>query len=529
VYARIKTQTNRDGSVRRYLQIVESVRMAGRPRQRVVATLGRVDELASGGLDRLIHSLAQFAPQLQVIDALSAIAADAGRAWGLVLVARALWERLGVGPRLRQLVQRAGHTVPWDEAIFAMVVNRLADPQSKRGMLAWLPTVWEPRWADLELHHLYRGLDLLAAVGPELERVLFGGYRDLFHLELDLVFFDTTSTYFVGHPQTPLAQRGYSKDHRPDRQQLLLGLLMTRDGLPVGHWVFPGATVDHQAMARALADHKQRWPITRLIVVGDRGMVTPHLVEWLEAARWEYILGQPLRRRRVVDPVLRWRGRYHWLRRPDGSRLLGLKEAPGPGGTRLILAYNPERAAEDAALRDALREQLAAALDHGAVRSLLKGYRRYVITEGTPLRINEQAFRADARYDGKFVLRTNTSLPRAEVVAAYKQAWQIERAFRTLKSHLDLRPMFHWTDARIQGHVTVCVLALVLEYTFQRLLRDAGGPASTRLVLADLERVQAVPLTVGDHQYLCRTPLVGQSATAFRVAGVPIPPSITRS
>lgn len=124
MYARVKTQTNRDGSVRRYLQIVESVRMAGRPRQRVVATLGRVDELASGGLDRLIHSLAQFAPQLQVIDARSAIAADGGRAWGLVLVARALWERLGVGPRLQQLVQRAGHTVPLDEAIFAMVVNR---------------------------------------------------------------------------------------------------------------------------------------------------------------------------------------------------------------------------------------------------------------------------------------------------------------------------------------------------------------------------------------------------------------------
>jgi hypothetical protein len=140
-------------------------------------------------------------------------------------------------------------------------------------MLAWLPTVWEPRWAALDLHHLYRGLDVLAEVGPELERVIFDGYRDLFHLELDLVFFDTTSTYFVDHPRTPLAQRGDSQDRRPDRQQLLLGLLMTRDGLPVGHWVFPGATVDHQAMAAALQDLQARWPITRLIVVGDRGML----------------------------------------------------------------------------------------------------------------------------------------------------------------------------------------------------------------------------------------------------------------
>ncbi|MCY0899946.1 MAG: IS1634 family transposase [Firmicutes bacterium] len=477
-------------------------------------------------MDRLVQHLAQFTPRLQVIEALTAIAADAGRAWGLVLVARALWERLGVGPHLRQLVQRAGHSVPLDEAIFAMVVNRLADPHSKRGMLAWLPTVWEPRWAELELHHLYRGLDLLAEVGPELERVLFDGYRDLFHLELDLVFFDTTSSYFVGHPQTPLAQRGYSKDHRPDRQQLLLGLLMTRDGLPVGHWVFPGATVDHQAMAHALADLKQRWPITRLIVVGDRGMLAPHLLEWLDAARWEYILGQPLRRRRVVDPVLRRRGRYHWLRHSDGSRALGVKEAPGPGGTRLILVYNPERAAEDAALRDALRAQLARAIDQGSVRPLLKGYRRYVITEGTTIRIHEQAFRGEARYDGKFVLRTNTSLPAAEVVAAYKQAWQIERAFRTLKSHLDLRPMFHWTDARIRGHITVCVLALVLEYTLQRLLRDAGCTTSTRTVLTDLEQVQAVPLTVNNQAYLCRTPLVGTAATAFRVAGVAVPPTI---
>jgi hypothetical protein len=152
-------------------------------------------------------------------------------------------------------------------------------------MLAWLPTVWEPRWVDLAWHHLYRGLDLLAEVGPAWERVLFDGYRDLFPLELDLVFLDTTSTDFVGHPQTSLAPRGYSQDHRPDRQQLLLGLLMTRDGLPVGHGVFPGATVDHQAMATALADLKQRWPMTRLIVVGDRGMLAPHLLEWLDAAR----------------------------------------------------------------------------------------------------------------------------------------------------------------------------------------------------------------------------------------------------
>jgi hypothetical protein len=199
-----------------------------------------------------------------------------------------------------------------------------------------------------------------------------------------------------------------------------------------------------------------------------------------------------------------------------------VKEAPGPGGTRLLWVYNPERAAEDAALRG----QLAAALDHGSVRPWLKGYRRDLITEGTTVWVNEQVFRADARYDGKFVLRTNTSLPPAEVVVAYKQAWHMERAFRTLKSHLDRRPMFHWTDARIRGHVTVCVLALVLEYTLQRLPRDAGCTTSTRTVLADLEPVQAVPLTVNNQAYLCRTPLVGTAATAFRVAGVAVPPTI---
>ncbi len=228
----------------------------------------------------------------------------------------------------------------------------------------------------------------------------------------------------------------------------------------------------------------------------------------------------------MVDPVLSRRGRYHWLRRPDGSRALGVKEAPGPGGTRLLWVYNPERAAEDAALRDALRAQLAAALDHGSLRSLLKGYRRDLITEGTTVRINERAFRAEARYDGKFVLRTNTSLPLTEIVTAYQQAWHMVRAFRTLKSHLDRRPMFHWTDARIRGHVTVCVLALVLEYTLQRLPRDAGCTTSTRTVLADLEPVQAVPLTVNNQAYLCRTPLVGTAATAFRVAGVAVPPTI---
>jgi hypothetical protein len=204
----------------------------------------------------------------------------------------------------------------------------------------------------------------------------------------------------------------------------------------------------------------------------------------------------------------------------------GLESSPRPQGDRLILACNPDRAAEHAALRQALQDPRTAAIARGSVRPLLKGYRRYVVTDGTTVRLNERAFREDARYDGQFVLRTNTRLPRAEVVAAYKQAWPMERAFRTLKRQLDLRPMFQGTDARIRGHVTVCVLALVLEYTLQRLLRNAGVTASTRSVLADLERVQAVPLTVNGQAYLCRTPLVGDAAAAFRVAGAAVPPSI---
>ncbi|MBX5468233.1 MAG: transposase [Firmicutes bacterium] len=173
-----------------------------------------------------------------------------------------------------------------------------------------------------------------------------------------------------------------------------------------------------------------------------------------------------------------------------------------------------------------MRDQLTAAIARGSVRPLLKGCRRYVVTDGTTVRLNARAFREDARYDGKFVLRTNTRLPRAQVVAAYKQAWQIERAFRTRKSQLDLQPMFHWTDARIRGHVTICVLALVLEDTLQRVLREAGVTASTRTVLADLERVHAVPWTVNEQAYLCRTPLVGTATQAFRVAGVAVPPTI---
>jgi hypothetical protein len=247
-------------------------------------------------------------------------------------------------------------------------------------------------------------------------------------------------------------------------------------------------------MTAELADLKQRWRNTRRSVVGDRDMRASHLLEWLEAAPWKYSLGPPLRRRHVVGTVLRRRDRYPWLRRPDGSRALGLKEAPGPGGTRLILAYHLERAAEGAALR----EPLAAAIHQGSVRSWLKGYRHYVMTAGTTVRIHEQAIRAEARYDGQFVLRTNTSLPRTEVVAAYMQAWPMERAFRTLKSPRDLRPMCHGTHARIRGHVTVGVRALVWEYTLQRLLRDAGCATPTRPVRAALEWVQAVPLTVNN-------------------------------
>ena len=522
MYPRVVRRRNKDGSVRSYLQLVEAYRTGGKVRQKVIGGIGRLDVVKeTGALDNLIGSLARYSERSWI-----EAEAEARLAWsklhGPALVFRRLWEHLDLAREVEALGAQSEIRFSLDEAVFALVLHRLVDPGSKRSTHQWLSTVYRPQFEGLELHHLYRSLDHLVRGKERLEEMLFARGRDLFSLEVDLVLFDTTLVHFQGHGPESLAAFGRPGDY-PDCVKLLVGLVMTGDGFPVAHHVFPGNTADISAFRYALQDLRRRFRLRRVVVVGDRGMVSSDLMEELEKDRVEYIFGMRLRQSTEVGAgVLTRAGRYHKV----ADNLL-VKEVR-VGQHRYIVCHNPEEEVRDAAVRSEIIARTREDLERKGPQSFVmpRGLRRFVKLVGGELAVNEAAVAQEARYDGKWVLRTNTALPTADAALAYKGLWQVESAFRELKSGLEMRPVFVRTEDHVRGHLVVCFLALVLEASLSRLLKEQKCTASYRQVMNDLEQLRAVRLEARGKAWLYRTELTGCAHDAFRAAGLRPPPHI---
>jgi len=520
MYARTKTFTNKDGSQRTYLYIVEGVREKGKIRQKIVANLGRIEDMQGGELDQLINSLARFSKRKWVQTEAAKIMVESAKEWGTDLIFRTIWERLGLHQTLERLLAKTEISTPLPEAAYAMVLNRISDPLSKRAVNEWVSEIYRPSFGALELHHFYRALDFLIAHKEIIELELFEQVKHLFNLELDLVFWDTTSTYFEGNGPEGLAEYGYSKDHRPDRVQILIGVLMTKEGIPVAHQVFPGNTADIDTFKAVIADTRSRFQLRRVIFVGDRGMVSPTLLDELDHEHIEYIVGVKMRKLKAVEKILKTGGRYQVV-----SENLKVKEVWSEDADRYIICYNPVEAERDRQAREEIIKKLENKLKDG-IKQLIgnSGYRRYLVIKKEKAEINYRAFEEDAKYDGKYVLRTNSRLDTAEVALAYKDLFRVERAFRELKSTFDLRPIYHFKDRRVRAHVMVCFLALVLESTLLRSLKQMNSQVEYMYLIRDLKQLKAVELTLEGTRYLCRTELPGSSYEAFRALGIR-PPS----
>lgn len=528
MFARIKTLKNKDGSVRQYLQIVENRRENGKTKQKVLCTLGRLEDLQDGTLDRLIDSLAKFTEKRVVLNGAQELFAAWSREYGPVMVFRRLWEKTGLAAILDNFVTQTKIEFSVSEAVFAMVLNRLMDPQSKIQVSQWAhEVVYEPRFASLKPHHYYRALDFLAERKGTIEEQLFLMDTDLFSRNLDIVFFDTTSTYFEGRAEGELAQYGFSKDHRPDRKQVLIGLLMTQDGTPIAHDVLPGNTSDVKAFLQTIENCRHRFNIRRVIMVADRGMVSKTTLRALEEAGYEYIVGTRMRRAKEAAEVLRRGGRYQKVSPNLEVKSVVVLDDDTLDERRYVVCYNPEEAARDAKVREELLAKLKEKLKEDA-KSLIgnSGYRKYLTIDKEHVTLNEDRIRDEARYDGKYVLRTNTELPAAQVAQAYKQLWMVEQAFRELKSQLDLRPMYHWTDTRIRGHVAICFLAFYLECRLRQLLQVARPDLSCSKVRRDLESIKAVRLTINGKDFIVRTQLKGDAFWGFKAVGLRVPSQV---
>jgi len=539
---------------RTYLQIVENRWEEGRARQRVIATLGRLDQLqASGELDGLLRSGARFADAVMVLEAHAqgqAPTVDARRI-GPALVFERLWEQSGCRAVLLALAAKRRFEFPLERAVFLTVLHRLFDPGSDRAADKWRRDYAIAGVEDLELHQLYRAMAWLGeelaepeqagrtpfsprCVKDEVEERLFARRRDLFS-NLELVFFDTTSIYFEGRGGESLGQRGHSKDHRPDCRQMVVGAVLDGEGQPVCCELWPGNVTDVRTLIPVVDRLRTRFAIGQVCIVADRGMISRETIEELESETrdWQYILGVRMRRQREVSQeVLSRAGRYREVHPKGTSRKdpapLKVKEVRVEG-RRYVVCFNQDQAKKDAADRQAIVAALREQLKRGD-KSLVgnKGYRKYLKTQAPHFVIDEQRLKAEARFDGKWVLRTHTDLDAEEVALKYKQLWMVEQVFRSTKSLLDTRPIFHKRDETIRGHVFCSFLALILRKTLQERLQAKGHDFEWADVVADLDALQQIHVQHQDKSFLLRTETQGICGKVLQAVGVAVPATVQR-
>jgi len=544
MYVRTISRKNKNGTTTTYVQLAHNVRdtKGGNPRADVLYTFGRADSLDVQAIRRLVRSLCRF---LSPEDALQVQASGEGEhplqfvrsmPVGGAYLLRSLWEQLGINKTLEDCLKKRSFTSPVEWAIFAMVANRALAPDSKRGVEEWArEDVALGNPDPIELQHLYRAMDILLEYSEHIHKEVFFSTADLLNLEVDLLFFDTTSTYIERDEEDEegLRRYGHSKDHRPDLPQVVIGLAVTKEGIPVKCWTLPGNTSDMTTIEKIKND-LLGWRLARCIWVTDRGMNSEENRVTIQKAGGHYILGEKLRDAQGVhQEVLARRGRYRTVR--DNLLVKEIIVGDGERRRRFVLVYNPDEAARDKASRERvlrrIEESLAATgnqkgkihkksvcalVSHRTMGRYIRQLKSGVIT------MDKGRIRDDAHLDGKYLISTSDdTLSPEDVALGYKQLLEVERAFRTLKTTLELRPVYHRKDERIQAHVFICFLALLLVRIAER---KTGRTWDT--IRSIMERIHLGEFLSKNGRVLQRTELTHDQLTILKSLKIPVPPKI---
>jgi len=542
MYFRRKTSAGRS-----YLQIVESRRDGNQVRQQVIATLGRYDELqASGQLERLLQSGARFAAKAMVLAAAEANEATkiATRRMGPALVFERLWEETGGRAVIAELAGKRKHGFALERGVFLTVLHRIFISGSDRAADRWRDDCAIADVDGLELHHLYRAMAWLGEELPDqygrtpfaprctkdiIEEQLFAYRRDLF-TRVDLVFMDTTSLYFEGAGGQTLGRHGFSKDHRPDLRQMILAVLIDGDGRPVCSEMWPGNTADVTTLIPVIDRLRSRFAIRRVCIVADRGMISAATLAELETRDLLYILGVRERTDKIVrELVLDDPAPFVPLMIDKSGKQVDYEaKAVTLAGRRYIVCRNHQEAQKDAADRASIVAALQRQLAKGD-KALIgnTGYRRYLKTISKDHFIIDQAkVEDDAKFDGIFVLRTNTELNPLEAMLCYKQLWVVEQTFRTAKHLLTTRPIFHKLDETIRGHVFCSFLALVLKKALEDKIAALNRAASWTDIITDLNALTETEIEQDGKRFIVRSAPRPAASLAIRATGVALPPTV---
>jgi len=531
-----------------YLQIVENRKVKGKVSQRVIATIGRMDQLRERDrVETLIRSLSRFSEKvLLILSGKSDVSASA-RKIGPVLLFERLWEELAIKEVIRGVLSERKFAFDVERAIFLTVLHRLFVSGSDRSCNKWCRDYLIKGVEGISLHHLYRAMSFLGeamedqrgatpfaprCTKDQIEEGMFLERRNLF-TGLDLVFFDTTSIYFEGQGGEILGRKGHSKDHRPDLNQMVVGVAIDTEGKPICCEMWPGNTTDVKSLIPVTDRIRSRFHVGQFCVVADRGMISAATLKELEDPQRNipYILGTRMHKvNEIKRDVLSRPGRYREVRVDKKS-----SRAPEPlkvkevllEGKRYIVCLNPRQARKDARDREAIISSLKDRIKTGP-KSLIgnRGYRKYLKVERESVSIDQDKIAHEARFDGKWVLITNTSLSAEQVALKYKELWQVEQVFRDVKSVLETRPVYHQRDENIRGHVFCSFLALVLRKELDRRLEKAGHHFEWADIKQDLKALQEVEIEDNGKALALRTQCLGTCGKVFKAVGVAVPPTI---
>jgi hypothetical protein len=564
MYLRTIQRRNKDGSTVRYVQLAHNHRKGTSTQAEVLVQLGREDRLDMEGLRRLVGSISRYldgagAPPPAGPEV--ALQVQASRELGSVWLLDGLWQRLGVADALRGVLGGRRFTTAVERVLFALVANRAVDPMSKLSAAEWASQdAAIPGLAGMDDDQAYRAMDLLvdADTQARVQEAVFFTAANLLNLEVDLLFFDTTSTFFQRDTEEsgPGAFRvyGHSKDHRPDLPQVVIGLAVTREGIPVRVWCWPGNTND-MTVLQQVKDDLRGWRLGRVVTVVDRGFASDDNLAYLTRAGGHWIAGERLRDGTAdVAQVLSRQGRYQSVR--DNLRVKEVRLGSGDAARRFVLCHNPEQAERDRVQREqqltlveaeldriaGLRANAATkaaragvgrgrrdqgAADHLKAECALRDHptlgRWLRQTPGGRLLVDRAKVRAEARLDGKFLLSTSDpDLSAEDVALGYKNLLEAERAFRDLKTTLELRPVFHRLERRIRAHVLLCWLALLLVRVAER-----QAASTWRRINTELGRLHLVTLAGPAGRLEQTTTLTPAQREVFAATGVAPPPRVT--
>lgn len=534
-----------------YLQIVHNEKVAGHVKQNVIATIGRLDVLkATGKIDALIASCSRFTEYTGVLSACrrNKIPPVDKIRIGPSIVFDRLWEELGFPEILHKLLRERKFEFPVERAVFLTVLHRLFASGSDRAAEQWKSNYAIKGAASMELHQLYRAMAWLGepldadqqavatpfaprCVKDIIEETLFERKRDLFS-GLQIVFFDTTSIYFEGEGGG-IGEYGNSKDHRPDLKQMVVGAVLDKEGDPICCEMWPGNTTDVKTLIPIADRLRSRFGIQSICVVADRGMISKETIQELQAAHrnTRFILGARLRKvKEIREVVLSRPGRYREI---YGTRKC--KKDPCPlkvkevrvGERRYIVSYNQDQARKDRIDRDAILASLKDRLKHGA-KSLVgnKGYRKYLKSISGGFRIDEEKVKAEARFDGKWVLQTDMEESAEQIALRYKELLMVEEVFRSVKSVLQTRPIYHKRTETIRGHVFCSFLALVLLKELQKRMETRGWKSEWAHLRDDLNELEEITVTTRGKSFVIRSRTEGEAGKAIQAAGVALGPVV---